>query len=87
MYALEIRESVDEIFRKLAKKDKVSFEYVKKKIEEIRESPYHFKPLKNPLQNCRRVHIGNFVLVFSINENKKTVVIERYKHHDEVYLP
>jgi len=87
MYNLEIRESVDTIFTKLAKKDKVSFEYINKKIQEIQENPYHFKPLKKPLQNFRRVHIGNFVLVYSINETAKTVIIEKYKHHDEVYKP
>ena len=85
MYNLEIRKSVDEIFRKLAKKDKISFEYINKKILEIRENPHHFKPLRKPLQNFRRVHIGNYVLVYSINEVTKTIIIERYKHHDEVY--
>ncbi len=85
MYNLEARESVDRIFRKLFRKDKVSFGYMNKKIKEIRENPYHFKPLRAPLQNYRRVHIGNFVLIYSINENTKTVVIERYKHHDEIY--
>ncbi|MFH1248536.1 MAG: type II toxin-antitoxin system mRNA interferase toxin, RelE/StbE family [archaeon] len=87
MYDLEIREILDSVFKKLAKKDKVSFEYLNKKIEEIRETPYHFKPLRNPLQNFRRVHIGNFVLVYSIDEKRKTVILERYKHHDEIYLP
>lgn len=86
MYNLEIRESVDAIFRKLSKKDKVSFEYISKKIQEIIENPYHFKPLRNPMQNYRRVHIGNYVLVFSIDESRKTVIIERYRHHDEVYI-
>jgi len=85
MYNLEIRETADKVFRKLVKKDKVSFEYINKKIKEILENPYRFKPLKSPLQNFRRVHIGNFILVYSINENTKTVIIERYKHHDEVY--
>jgi YafQ family addiction module toxin component len=86
MYNLEIRKSVDKLFRKLAKKDKVSFDYIDKKILEIRENPYHFKPLRKPMQNYRRVHIGNYVLIYSINEKTKTVIIERYKHHDEIYL-
>jgi len=85
MYNLEVRENVDRIFRKLAKKDKVSFEYITKKIKEIRENPYHFKPLRTPMQNFRRVHIGNFVLIYSIDENKKTIIIEKYEHHDIVY--
>ncbi len=87
MYNLEVREIVDRIFSKLAKRDKVSFEYINKKIIEIRENPHHFKPLKSPMQNYRRVHIGSYVLIYSIEEKAKTVIIERYKHHDEVYLP
>lgn len=85
MYDLEVREIVDKIFKKLAKRDKVSFEYASKKIGEIRQNPYHFKPLKKPLENFRRVHIGSYVLVYSIDEKRKIVIIERYKHHDEVY--
>ena len=85
MYNLEVKEGVDKVFFKLAKKDRVSFEYINKKIQEIRDNPYHFKPLRAPMQNYRRVHIGNFVLIYSINELTKTVIIERYKHHDEAY--
>ena len=85
MYDLEVRENVNRIFRKLAKKDRISFEYINKKIKEIRENPYHFKPLRAPMQNFRRVHIGNFVLVYSIDENRKTIIIEKYEHHDRVY--
>ena len=66
-------------------KKSVAFEYIKKKVSEILENPYHFKPLKAPMQNYRRVHIGSFVLVYSIDENKKAVILERYEHHDSVY--
>jgi len=85
MYNLEVRDGVDRIFQKLFKKDKISFEYINKKIKEILENPYHFKPLRTPLQNYKRVHIGNFVLFYSINENTKKIIIEKYKHHDEAY--
>ncbi|MBI5803318.1 type II toxin-antitoxin system mRNA interferase toxin, RelE/StbE family [Candidatus Pacearchaeota archaeon] len=85
MYNLEVRENINRIFIKLAKKDKVSFEYITKKITEIRENPHHFKPLKAPMQNFRRVHIGNFVLVYSIDEKRKVVIIEKYEHHNKVY--
>jgi len=85
MYNLEVRESVSKLFSKLVKKDRVSFDYISKKIREIRESPYHFKPLRKPMQNFRRVHIGHFVLVYSINEENKSVIIEKYEHHDTVY--
>ena len=86
MYTLGIRESVDRIFQKLAKKDSKQMLAVEKKIEQVLTNPYHFKPLRAPMQHLRRVHIGSFVLVYSIDEKNKMVTIEDYAHHDEVYL-
>lgn len=85
MYNVEVREEVEKILKKLSKKDKISSIYISKKITQIRENPYHFKPLKKPLQNFWRVHIGNYVLIYSIDEKRKVIIIEKYKHHDEVY--
>jgi len=85
MYKIKIREEVERVLKKLAKKDKVSSVYIYRKVNEIQENPYRFKPLRKPLQGFWRVHIGHYVLVYSIDEPNKTVIIERYKHHDEVY--
>lgn len=85
MYKIKVRKEVERVLKKLAKKDKISSIYISKKVKEIQENPYRFKPLKKPLQGFWRVHIGNFVLIYSIDEQNKTVTIERYKHHDEVY--
>jgi len=61
-------------------------EVIKKKINQICENPHHYKPLKHPMDGYRRVHILNsFVLIFSIDETKKVVIIEEYEHHDKVY--
>jgi|TARA_Y100000031_G_scaffold125826_1_gene142479 YafQ family addiction module toxin component len=85
MYNIEVKKEVEKVLKKLAKKDKISSIYISKKIKQIRQNPYHFKSLKKPLQNFWRVHIGNYVLVYSINEKTKTIIIERYKHHDKIY--
>ena len=85
MYKIKLRKDVERILKKLVKKDKISSIYISKKIKQIQENPYHFKSLKRPLQNFWRVHIGNYVLVYSIDEENKTIIIEKYKHHDEVY--
>ena len=85
MYSIELRKDVERVLKKLTKKDKISSLYISKKIKQIKENPYHFKPLKKPLQNYWRVHIGNYVLIYSIDEKRKTIIIEKYKHHDEVY--
>jgi YafQ family addiction module toxin component len=85
-YKLIIQPSVDKIFKKLAKKDKVQLKAINSKIKEILKSPYRFKPLKKPLQNRRGVHIGSFIIIFQINESERKVIIVNYKHHDEAYL-
>jgi len=85
MYTILVRKEVEKTFKKLAKKDAISSKHISKKIKEIQENPYRFKPLRKPLQGFWRVHIGHFVLVYSIDETNKTVTIERYKHHKDVY--
>jgi YafQ family addiction module toxin component len=85
MYEIEVREGLDRKFRKLAKRDSAQMEAVSKKIRDVAADPHAFKPLHFPLAGKRRVHIGSFVLVFSIDEARKTAVLEDYDHHDDVY--
>jgi YafQ family addiction module toxin component len=85
MYELEIREHLDNAFRKLAKKDSKQMEALARKIKEIAEDPHSYKPLRFPLAGKRRVHVDSFVLIFSVDEARRTVVLEDYAHHDSVY--
>jgi len=86
MYDCELRKSVENIFFKLKKKSPKQLEIIHKKIEEIRSNPQHYKNLRHPLQHLKRVHVDkSFVLVFSVDENGKTVIIEDYDHHDNIY--
>jgi YafQ family addiction module toxin component len=87
MYSLEVRESVDRIFSKLAKKNPKQMRIIDKKIRQIQEKPLHFKPLNAPMQHLRRVHIDkSFVLIYSVDEQNKVVIIEDYEHHDKIYF-
>jgi YafQ family addiction module toxin component len=85
MYVLELREHVDKTFKKLCKRDPKAMEAIAKKLEEILEDPHRFKPMHFPLAGMRRAHLGSFVTLFSIDEQRKTVVLEDYEHHDKVY--
>lgn len=85
-YHLEVSEDLDKVFSKLSKRDKVIFNAVSKKIQELRENPHHYKPLRAPLQNKRRVHVGgSFVLIFTIDEEKNIVRLLEFEHHDNAY--
>ena len=87
MYSLEVRESVDRIFFKLAKKNPKQMRIIDKKIKQILENPHHFKPLRAPMQHLRRVHIDkSFVITYSVDEQNEIVIIEDYDHHDNVYI-
>ncbi len=85
MYNLEISELADRKFCKIAKKNKVLFEAINKKIEEIKTNPEHFKPLRANMKGQRRIHFGHFVLIFEIIYEKKVVRILDFDHHDKIY--
>jgi len=85
MYSLEVKESVDRTFARMAKKDRERLEAVGRKVAEILQDPHRFKPLRAPIQNKRRVHVGPFVLVYEIDEARKVVILLDFEHHDKVY--
>ncbi|HLD97315.1 MAG TPA: type II toxin-antitoxin system RelE/ParE family toxin [Candidatus Nanoarchaeia archaeon] len=85
-YSVEVAEILNKTFGKLAKKDKATFQAVNKKVAEIVDNPHHYKPLRAPLQNKRRVHIsGSFVLIFKIDEERKVVQLLEFEDHDKAY--
>jgi len=86
MYGLDIKPEADKIFSKLAKKNPKQLQIIRKKVDEIRASPYGYKFLRKPLQTFNRVHIDkHFVLIFKINHTEEIVDIYFFAHHDEVY--
>ncbi len=86
MYRLAIKESLDKKFRKLRKKDGEMLQLIDKKVRDILDEPHRFKPLRKPMQNKRRIHVGgSFVLVYEINEEEKIVTLLDFDHHDNVY--
>ena len=85
-YSLLIPENLDKLFSKLVKKNKNQIQIINKKINQILENPYHFKPLIGDMHGARRVHIEkSFVLTYEIDEQNKTVRLLDYDHHDNIY--
>lgn len=81
-----IEKSLKRKLTKLHKKDKVMYEAVMRKIQEIIQNPHHYKPLRRDLKNIRRVHIKkSFVLVFTLYEDEDLVKFLDLDHHDVIY--
>ena len=70
------------------KKDPRRYKILMKKIEEIIASDNidHYKNLRRPLQNFKRVHINaHFVLVFKYEKNEDVIYFYDFDHHDKIY--
>jgi YafQ family addiction module toxin component len=86
MYSISIRPELDKKLKKLVKKNRKQYEIIMQKVEEIVEDPHRYKNLRRPLQRLKRVHVDrHFVLTFSIDEESKTVILEDFEHHDNIY--
>lgn len=87
MYDFEISEKLQEIMRKLSKKDRSLYDRLVKKINEVVNSYdiEHYKNLRHDMKDSKRVKIGHFVLVFQFNREKKRVRFDDLDHHDKIY--
>ncbi len=71
----------------LKRKDKTMYQIIEKKILQIASldsiSIQHFKNLRSPLSDFKRVHLGSYVLIFHVQTDK--IIFEAFEHHDEIY--
>ncbi len=89
MHKYEIKSSLLKKLKKIKNKDKTSYNNILNKIKEIINSNdiNHYKNLRKPLQDLKRVHINtHFVLLFKYNKKEKIIEFIDYAHHDEAYL-
>lgn len=84
-YHVEISLRLQREFKKLQKKNLPLLIAINKKVEEIIEDPESYKNLNAPMNNLKRVHVGSFVLLFSVNDDTQTVTLEYFEHHDNAY--
>lgn len=90
MYSLYIKPELDKKLAKLYKKNRKQYDIIMNKAEEIVQNPQHYKNLRSPLQHLKEVHIDkhfvlHFVLTFFVDENIKTVTLEDFEHHDDIF--
>lgn len=90
MFDFAYSEELEEVLSKLYKKDRVRYNAVLKKIEEIvsqdLDTIMHYKNLRHDLSDQKRVHIGeNFVLTFQVFVKENFILFLRFKHRDDIY--
>ena len=87
MHTYEIMPSLQQVLHKLSKKDKLTYERVLKKIEEIITSldVEHYKNLRYDMKDKKEVHVGSFVLVFKFIKEKDRIIFLDFDHHDNIF--
>jgi YafQ family addiction module toxin component len=88
MRRLEIEKKLQDTLKKIFKKDRKKYKIIWKKINEILvcSNVEHYKNLKFPLNEFKRVHIdSNFVLIFKYNKSEDIVLFYDLDHHDKIY--
>ena len=87
MHNSKISEHLQDIMRKLSKKDKQLYEQLIKKIDEIKTcyDVEHYKNLRYNMKNSKRVHVGHFILVFRYDKATDTINFDDFEHHDKIY--
>ena len=84
-YTIQFNAALETTLQKLKKKDRSLYQRVVHKIIEVSENPEMGKPLRNVLRGKWRVHVGSFVLVYTINQENEMVIFLAFEHHDKVY--
>ncbi len=84
-YTIVPNPDVEITFRRMRKKDAARFEQLVKKLRELGENPEIGKPLHQPMQGLRRLHIGHYVLTYKFEKKKGQITLVDYAHHNRVY--
>lgn len=74
--------------KKTKKKNPTLFQAVQKKINQIAElnaeEIQHFKNLRKPLNDYKRVHVKSHVLMFKLEGD--VIIFGGFTHHDKAYV-
>lgn len=81
-YLLKIKQSALKELQKLNKPDRLR---LIEAIDKLPENPHIGKPLKGNFAGLRRLRIGDYRVVYEINEGEVLILILRVAHRKEIY--
>ena len=87
MYNFKVSDYLQEIMKKLYKKNRKLYERLLAKIQEVisSDSIEYYKNLRYNRKDSKRVHIGHFVLLFQYNSAGNEILFDDFDHHDNIY--
>ncbi len=89
-FEFSLSDELRAVLEKAAKKNPELAKAVFKKIGQITQlndeaTIDHFKNLRHDLSDYKRVHAGNFVLMFKVYRKKRFILFDMLEHHNDAY--
>ena len=84
-YTIRLEGRLEKKIEKLQIKDRKTNERLIDKMIELNQNPYAGKPLRRVMKGKWRIHIGSYVLIYTIDETARTVTFLDFAHHDDAY--
>ena len=81
-YSIRIKQSA---LKEIEKIDKPTRFRIVKAIDELAENPHVGKALKGHLSGLRRIRVGNYRIVYEINQGEVLVLVLRVSHRSQAY--
>lgn len=84
-YDLYVSDRALKRLKKIMNNDKGLAKRILNKIEQILEKPHHYNLLTGDLKGARKGKVGNYRVIFDINDKKNLVFILDIGHRKEIY--
>ena len=81
-YSLTIKKSALKELQSISKKER---KRIVQAIDQLVDNPHCGKQLKGGLSGLRRIRVGNYRVVFEINDHEVTILVLRVAHRKQVY--
>ncbi len=84
-YVIVPEPRLEKQLQKLARKAQPVHAQLLNKVRELSGNLRIGKPLRGKYKGVWRVHVGSFVLKYSIDEERKEICLLTFEHHDDAY--
>jgi len=87
MHNFQVSGKLQEMLKKMSKKNNALYDRLLKKINEIVNcyDVEHYKNLRYNMKDSKEAHVGQFVLVFRCNKQTDTIYFDDFDHHDKIF--
>ena len=82
---MELSTKAESVYRRLFERDRLLFDRMRAALEAIAGEPLEGKPLKGPWRGARSWRVGQYRVIYRIEEKRLVVLILDMGHRGDIY--